>query len=62
MSAMDLWSFAEICRLELGRIPEAVADALDPQLGPMLQHYVRHHRAARDLEPRPRRDNADDQQ
>ncbi len=50
---MDLWGFAAICRLELGRIPDAINEALDPDLGPMLQYYLRRHRAARGLEPWP---------
>ena len=42
-----LWSFGYICMLELGRIPEPVAEAVDPELGPMLWEYVRRMRAKR---------------
>ena len=47
---IELFSFAQVCQLELGRIPVALDKALDPELGPMLQHYYQRLRAARDEE------------
>lgn len=34
-----LWSFSYICMLELGRVPECVRDALDPETPRLIREY-----------------------
>jgi hypothetical protein len=42
-----LWSFAQVCLLELGRVPAVVDEAVDWTIGPKLAEYMRNLRAAR---------------
>lgn len=46
---LRLWSFGYTCMLELGHIPEVVAEAVDPKLGPMIRQYIKNTRAKRGL-------------
>jgi hypothetical protein len=41
-----LWSFACICKLELGRVPRVVEETVGPRIGPIVAEYMRNMRAA----------------
>jgi hypothetical protein len=47
-SALRLWGFAQVCELELGRVPPVVKEAVDARTGPMVAEYMRNMRAARE--------------
>ena len=43
-----LWGFAEVCQFELGRVPDIVNEAIDPELPRTIGEYMRNLRAARE--------------
>ena len=41
-----IWSFAYICQLELGRVPDIVEEAVDPEMDRMVGEYMQNMREA----------------